>query len=287
MKKLIGLLECSDKEICEILNCADQFKFEKQNKINHRRYEGMTLGIAPDCASGISVLAAQTAAGDFGLGSVALPKELFGGDTGAAADLISGFVDCALISSETVDGVEAVAKAAAVPVVNLGTVDSDPCGALAALMCVRELRGLMRDLKVCCVSPDGSKLNSMIAGCAAMGMKVSAACPGDSLPDSGCVKKAGAVLHTSFEEAAANADVIFCAPADVGVQNKGTRPAECLRVTADAMRRADPNAIVLHSEPAHRAGGIDEEVYFAHREESLEFAKNRLHVLKALISKLI
>ena len=43
MKNLLKLMDLSEKEIVEILNTADQLKFEKKNGIPHRLLEGKTL----------------------------------------------------------------------------------------------------------------------------------------------------------------------------------------------------------------------------------------------------
>ena len=44
MKNLLKLMDLTDKEIIEILNLADQLKFEKKNGIPHRLLEGKVLG---------------------------------------------------------------------------------------------------------------------------------------------------------------------------------------------------------------------------------------------------
>ena len=45
MKNLLKLMDLSEKEIVEILNTADQLKFEKKNGIPHRLLEGKVLGL--------------------------------------------------------------------------------------------------------------------------------------------------------------------------------------------------------------------------------------------------
>ena len=45
MKHLLKLMDLSKKEINEILNLADQLKFEKKNGIKHHLLAGKTLGI--------------------------------------------------------------------------------------------------------------------------------------------------------------------------------------------------------------------------------------------------
>ena len=45
MKHLLKLMDLSENEIIEILNTADQLKYEKKNGIKHRILEGKTLGM--------------------------------------------------------------------------------------------------------------------------------------------------------------------------------------------------------------------------------------------------
>ena len=45
MKHLLKLLDLSEKEILDLLNLADQLKYEKKHGIAHKRLEGKTLGM--------------------------------------------------------------------------------------------------------------------------------------------------------------------------------------------------------------------------------------------------
>ena len=45
MKHLLKLMDLSEKEIIEILNLADQLKYEKKNGIEHHILKGKTLGL--------------------------------------------------------------------------------------------------------------------------------------------------------------------------------------------------------------------------------------------------
>ena len=45
MKHLLKLSDLTDKEILEILNLADQLKYERKHNIAHRHLEGKTLGM--------------------------------------------------------------------------------------------------------------------------------------------------------------------------------------------------------------------------------------------------
>ena len=54
MKHLLKLMDLSEKEIIEILNTADQLKYEKKNGIKHHILAGKTLGMIFETSSTIS-----------------------------------------------------------------------------------------------------------------------------------------------------------------------------------------------------------------------------------------
>ena len=45
MKHLLKMLDLSTEEILELLNLADQLKYERSHHIAHRHLEGKTLGM--------------------------------------------------------------------------------------------------------------------------------------------------------------------------------------------------------------------------------------------------
>ena len=51
MKHLLKMLDLSHEEICEILNLADQLKYEQKHNIEHKYLEGKTLGLIFEKAS--------------------------------------------------------------------------------------------------------------------------------------------------------------------------------------------------------------------------------------------
>lgn len=46
MKHLLKMLDLSHEEICEILNLADQLKYEQKHNIEHKYLKGKTLGLS-------------------------------------------------------------------------------------------------------------------------------------------------------------------------------------------------------------------------------------------------
>lgn len=287
MKHLMRLSAFSKKEIMEILNLADQLKFERKNNIKHPILKGKTLGmLMTNPASGTR---ASFEVGMFDLGGHALMLSHNGLSTGrwdSVSDLaavLTRFVDCIAVRADSQEEAEAFAEGSIVPVINAKTDMANPCHALADLMTIREYKGSYEGRKLCCVGSGGAA-NSIIVGAMKMGMEVSVACaeshlPGDWVLEYG--KECGLLTVTnSVAEAIKDADVVhiqeWILPEDRGY---------C--VDSEMMAFAKKDAIVLHCLPVHRGEEITEDVLSLHQTEIYDQAENRLHAQKAVIAKLL
>ncbi len=287
MKHLMRLSCLSRVEIMEILNLADQLKFERKNKIKHPILKGKTLGmLMTNPASGTR---ASFEVGMYDLGGHALMLSHDGLATGrwdSVSDLaavLTRFMDGIAIRTDSQEEAEAFAAGSIVPVINAKTDKANPCHALADLMTIREYKGSFEGRKLCCVG-SGPAANSIILGAVKMGMKVQIACAETHLPDAETLrwaKENGDVTVTShIEEAINDADVVhiqeWTVPEDSG-----------FTVNKEMMALAKDDAIVLHCLPIHRGAEITEDVLADHQTEIYDQAENRLHAQKAVLAKLL
>ena len=287
MKHLMRLSELSEKEILEILNLADQLKFERKNNIKHKILKGKTLGmLMTNPASGTR---ASFEVGMFDLGGHALMLSHNGLATDrwdSVSDLaavLTRFVDCIAIRTDSQEEAEAFACGSIVPVINAKTDKANPCHALADLMTIREYKGSFAGRKLCCVGSGGAA-NSIIVGALKMGMDVSVACPASHMPDEGVVvvgRESGRLTASeSVAEAIRDADVVH-------VQEWTLPEDKGYAVDSEMMEAAKADAIVLHCLPVHRGEEITEDVFLAHQTEIYDQAENRLHAQKAVIAKML
>ncbi|MBQ2701743.1 MAG: ornithine carbamoyltransferase, partial [Clostridia bacterium] len=217
MKHLLKLMDLSKKEINEILNLADQLKFEKKNGIKHRLLEGKTLGMIFEKSSTRTRVSFET--GMYDLGGQALflsSRDLQigrGEPVQDTARVLSRYLDGIMIRTFAQQEVEDLAKYGSIPVINGLTDYCHPCQVLADLMTIREYKGGISGNKLCYIGDGNNMTNSLIVGGIKMGMEVSVACPKGYEPDAEIMawaKENGKFTVTDdVFEAAKNADVLY------------------------------------------------------------------------------
>jgi len=195
----------------------------------------------------------------------------------------------------------ALAAASAVPVVNGLTDDFHPLQILADLLTIRQHKGELAGLTVSYVGDASNNMgNSYLLGSAAAGIHIRIGGPAGYLPDPVVVAQAralaagtgGSVTITSDPLAAVEgADALITDTwvsmgheCDQGPSEQELRP---FAVTAQALERAAPGAIVLHCLPAYRGKEITAEVIDGPRSVVWDEAENRLHTQKALLTWLL
>lgn len=299
MKHLLKLSDLSSKEILNILNLADQLKYEKKNGIEHKRLKGKTLGMIFTKSSTRTRVSFET--GMYQLGGNAL--FLSGNDLQLGrgepikdtARVLSRYLDGIMIRTFKQSDVEELATYSSIPVINGLTDYCHPCQVLADLMTVREYKGTFKGLKLCFVGDGNNMANSLIVGCVKLGIKISIACPDGYTPDSETVKyglSTGLLEVTSdVLKAAEFADVLYTDVwASMGQEDEAKIRAKAFsgyQVNDRVMSAAKKDAIVLHCLPAHRGEEITEEVLELHAEEIFDEAENRLHAQKAVLVTLM
>lgn len=299
MKHLLKLADLSAKEIVEILNLADQLKYENKHGIPHRLLEGKTLGMIFTKASTRTRVSFEV--GMYQLGGHAL--FLSGNDLQIGrgepiedtARVLSRFLDGIMIRTFAQSDVEALAKYGSVPVINGLTDYCHPCQVLADLMTVRELKGSFKNLKLCFIGDGNNMANSLIAGCVKLGIRISVACPDGFRPDAELIEwgtEKGLLEVTSdIFKAASDADVVYTDVwASMGQESEKAERKKAFRsyrINTEVMKAAKKDAAVLHCLPAHRGEEITAEVLESHAAEIFDQAENRLHAQKAVLVKLM
>ena len=299
MKHLLKLMDLSAKEITEILNTADQLKYEKKNGIPHHLLTGKTLGLIFAKSSTRTRVSFEV--GMFDLGGMSLflsARDLQigrGEPVRDTARVLSRYLDGIMIRTFDQKEVESLAEFGTIPVINGLTDYCHPCQVLADLMTIRERKGSFKGLKMCFVGDGNNMANSLMVGAIKTGMAFSIACPKGYEPDAELIKWArenGEFMMTEDVETAAHAaDVIYTDVwASMGQEGEKEKREQAFRgyqVNADVMKAAHEGAMVLHCLPAHRGEEITADVFEAHADEIFDEAENRLHAQKAVMCKLM
>ena len=295
MKHLLKMMDLSTEEIIEILNLADQLKYELKHGIPHDHLKGKTLGMIFRKASTRTRVSFET--GMYQLGGNPLYLSASDMQIGRGepiqdtARVLSRYIDGIMIRTFDQAEVENLAEYGNIPIINGLTDLSHPCQVLADLMTIREYKGKLDGLKMCYIGDGNNMANSLIVGGLKTGMSVSVACPENYHP--AATTLAFAERNDCFEltddpiKAAKDADVIFTDVwASMGQEGEAEirkKAFKGFQINDEVMAVAKPDAMVQHCLPAHREEEITAKVFEEHANEIFDEAENRLHAQKAVM----
>ena len=299
MKHLLKLADLDKGDILDILNLADQLKYENQHGIEHHHLKGKTLGMIFQKSSTRTRVSFET--GMYQLGGQALflsNRDLQigrGAPVQDTARVLSRYLDGIMIRTFAQKEVEDLAEYGSIPIINGLTDYCHPCQVLADLMTIREYKKSFDGLKFCFIGDGNNMANSLIVGAISMGMECAIACPKDYQPDAQIMawaKENG--TFTCSEDilaCAKDADVVYTDVwASMGQEEEKAEREKIFKnyqINDEVMAAAKPDAMVLHCLPAHREEEITAKVFEAHATEIFDEAENRLHAQKAVLVKLL
>ena len=316
----LKLLDYTPEQIDYLLRLAAQLKAEKKAGIPHRLCEGKNVALIFEKTSTRTRSSFEVAAHDLGMGSTYLDS------TGSQIGKKESIADTARVLSGMFDGieyrgfgqciVEELAQYASVPVWNGLTDEFHPTQILADFLTIREHFGSLENIHLVYMGDARFNMgNSLMVGCAKMGMHFVACAPQAYFPDAAlietCQKIAagtGATLEfdTDPMRAAQNADVIYT---DVWVSMGEpdevwqTRIHDLLpyQVNAKLMAQAGPQCRFMHCLPAFHDLGttigkqisekygltameVTDEVFESPQSIVFDEAENRMHTIKAVMA---
>ena len=299
MKHLLKLADLDKGDILDILNLADQLKYENQHGIEHHHLKGKTLGMIFQKSSTRTRVSFET--GMYQLGGQALflsNRDLQigrGEPVQDTARVLSRYLDGIMIRTFAQKEVEDLAEYGSIPIINGLTDYCHPCQVLADLMTIREYKKSFDGLKFCFIGDGNNMANSLIVGAISMGMECAIACPKDYQPDAQIMawaKENG--TFTCSEDilaCAKDADVVYTDVwASMGQEEEKAEREKIFKnyqINDEVMAAAKPDAMVMHCLPAHREEEITAKVFEAHANEIFDEAENRLHAQKAVLVKLL
>ena len=303
-KDLLKMDDLSKEEILDILNLADQLKYEQKHGIEHHHLKGKSLGMIFEKSSTRTRVSFE--AGMYQLGGNSLflsDRDLQigrGEPIEDTARVLSRFIQGIMIRTFSQEEAEKLAKYSSIPVINGLTDDEHPCQVLADLMTIRENKNILEGLKVAFIGDGNNMANSLMIGCLKVGMNFSIASPKDYTASDKYLARAKEIAEkegvnftvtTSPFEAAKDADVLITDVwASMGHEEEAKTRAkafEGFQINKELMEVADTNAMVLHCLPAHRGEEITAEVLEEHADSIFDESENRLHAQKAVLVKLM
>lgn len=299
MKHLLKLQDLNKEEIIDILNLADQLKYENHNGIEHHLLKGKTLGMIFQKSSTRTRVSFET--GMYQLGGQALflsNRDLQigrGEPVQDTARVLSRYLDGIMIRTFEQKEVEALAEYGSIPIINGLTDYCHPCQVLADLMTIREYKKSFEGLKFCFIGDGNNMANSLIVGAITMGMECAIACPEVYKPDPELIKWASEngkfTCSPNIYECAKDADILYTDVwASMGQEEEKAEREKVFKnyqINDKVVAFAKSDVIVLHCLPAHREEEITAKVFEAHANEIFDESENRLHAQKAVLVKLL
>ena len=319
-KSFLKLLDFTPAEIEGLIDLAADLKAKKKAGIPHKLHEGKNIALIFEKTSTRTRCAFEVAAHDLGMGVTYLDP------TGSQIGKKESIADTACVLGRMYDGieyrgygqeiVEELAHYAGVPVWNGLTNEFHPTQILADFLTIREKFGKLAGIKFVYMGDARDKMgNSLMVGCAKMGMHFVACAPKKYFPDAALIatceeiaEETGATL--TFEEdpttAVKNADVIYTdvwvsmgEPAEVWEER--IRDLSPYQVNAALMNAAGKKAVFMHCLPAFHdlktvigkeigekfhidAMEVTDEVFESPQSIVFDEAENRMHTIKAVMA---
>ncbi len=319
-RDFLTLLDFTPEEILALLDLADEFKKKKKDGIPHDAFRGKNIALIFEKTSTRTRCSFEVAAADLGIHCVYLdPKSSQIGKKESIADT-------ARVLGRIFDGieyrgfgqkrVESLAEHAGVPVWNGLTNEFHPTQVLADLMTIREHFGSLKGKKLVFLGDARYNMaNSLMVGCAKMGMHFVACSTEKYFPDSvirdrcaAVAKETGAVLEfiTDPVEAVQGADILYTdvwvsMGEDASVWEERIADLSPYRVDRRLMDAAGEQCRFMHCLPSfhdleteigrqiYDSFGIDcmevtNEVFESERSIVFDEAENRMHTIKAVMA---
>jgi len=221
-------------------------------------------------------------------------------DVRDVARVISSMCDCIMARVKVHQLVIELAHNSSVPVINGLSDWSHPCQALADLMTIQERFGDLTGRKVAFIGDGNNVARSLLAGCIKMGVSYAIASPEKYQLDDGVIQNAKAtsadtnaalIVTNDPAEAVADADVIYTdvwtSMGQEAEREEREQAFASYQVNAELVKKAKPEAIIMHCLPANRNIEITDEVLDGPQSMIFQQAENRLHSQRALLEVLM
>jgi len=304
MRHFLDLTSYSSDELQGMIALALRLKAEWTAGGNAPLLRGKTLGMIfmkPSLRTRVSFeMAMRHLGGD----AIMLgPQEIGLGTRETVADvgrILSGYVQGIMARVFADADVRTLARHSRVPVINGLSDDYHPCQALADILTLHEHFGQTRGLKLAFIGDGNNVAASLALACAHFGVHFSIATPEGYEMKAPIREQAAAVaarnkvpleMYTRPQLALAGADVVYTDTwVSMGQEEEAKARAgefASYQVNDALLRQASGHAIVMHCLPAHRGQEITDEVMDGERSKIFEQAKNRMHVQKAILLRLL
>ena len=319
-KSFLKLLDFSAEEINCLIDLAAELKYKKKNGIPHNICAGKNIALIFEKTSTRTRCSFEVAAHDLGMGVTYLDP------TGSQIGKKESIADTARVLGRMFDGieyrgygqeiVEDLAKYAGVPVWNGLTNEFHPTQILADFLTIKEHFGKLQGINLVYMGDARYNMgNSLMVGCAKMGLNFTACAPEKYFPDKELVNTCKEIAKTSgatltFEtdpiKATKNADVIYTdvwvsMGEPIEVWEERVKELSPYQVNEKLMANAGENSVFMHCLPAFHdlkttvgkemgekflrdCFEVTDGVFESKQSIVFDEAENRMHTIKAVMA---
>ena len=319
-KDFLTLLDYTPEEIGALLALAAELKAKKKAGIPHDTLRGKNVALIFEKTSTRTRCSFEVAAHDLGMGTTFLnPKDSQIGKKESIADtaqVLAGMFDGIEYRGYGQAIVEELAAYSKVPVWNGLTNEYHPTQILADFLTIQEHFGRLKGINFVYMGDARYNMgNSLMIGCAKMGLHFVGCAPENYRPAPELVARCEAIAQTTGAtirftadpvEASAGADVLYT---DVWVSMGEAEEVWAARIhelspyqiNAALMAKAGPEAVLMHCLPAYHdhktevgrtmgekfgrdAMEVTDEVFNGPQSIVFQEAENRMHSIKAVMA---
>jgi ornithine carbamoyltransferase len=304
MKHLLSLHDLSPQQVKNLIELAVKLKKEQKNNIKHHLLRGKTLGMIFSKSSTRTRVSFEVGMYQLGGHPLFLSSndiQIGRGETiYDTAKVLSRYIDGIMIRTFKQSDVEDLAKFGSIPVINGLTDLLHPCQILADLQTVYEYKNKLQGLKMAYVGDGNNVANSLLFGCAKVGMDISIATPVGYECNSEIVEKAkedaketGAAITITNDplKAINSADAVYTDTwVSMGQESEKEEKIKAFgsyQVNKKLFSHAKEDAIFLHCLPAYRGFEVTDDIIDGPNSAIFDEAENRLHAQKAVMVTLM
>ena len=299
-KDFISITDLSCEEYDDILTLAARLKRQRYAGVPHPLLAGKTLAMIFEKASTRTRISFDV--GMYDLGGYALylnsrDTQLGRGETNAdTARVMSRYVHGAIMRTYKHETITEFAKYASIPVINALSDKEHPCQIMADSLTLKEKFGDLNGLRIAWIGDGNNVCNSLIMASVQTGMEIAVATPKGYEPDPAAIRFAqengGKVVeYDDPKKAVADAHAIYTdtwiSMGEEDIKDMKLKDFNGFCLDMPLLKRAAPDAIVLHCLPAHRGEEITDEVIDSMQSGVWDQAENRLHAQKAVLVRLM
>lgn len=318
-RNFLKLLDFTSEEILSLVDLAQELKEKKHAGVLHKELEGKNIVLLFEKTSTRTRCSFEVAGYDLGMGVTYLDP------AGSQMGNKESIEDTARVLGRMFDGIEyrgfgqeivdTLAEYAGVPVWNGLTDECHPTQTIADLLTIRENFGSFKGLKLVFMGDAKNNVaNSLMVGCAKMGINYVACAPESSMPDPELVETCKKIakengceitVTSDVEQGTKDANILYTdiwvsmgEPASLWEQR--IKELSPYQINAQVMENAADNAILMHCLPAfhdthttvaqeiEKKFGLTEmevtnEVFESEASKVFDEAENRMHAIKAIV----